>query len=287
MSYLHINNLYKSTDILSFKEVYCLEKIHGTSTHISWKDSEIKFFSGGEKYENFVKLFNIDVLTQKFTEIFGNTNVIVYGEGYGGKQQGMSGTYGKELKFIAFDVVVNDSWLNVPNAEDVAHKLGLEYVHYVQIPTTIEAIDAQRDADSVQAIRNGIGPGKMREGVILRPLIELTDSRGNRIITKHKRPEFTERQNEPKVVDDAKLEILKNAQAIADEWVTPMRLNHVLQGFPQDVGMESTQKVIKAMIEDVYREGKDEIVESKEASSAIGKATAKLLKAHLENKLYN
>jgi hypothetical protein len=30
MGYLHIDNLYKSQDILLFKRCYALEKIHGT-----------------------------------------------------------------------------------------------------------------------------------------------------------------------------------------------------------------------------------------------------------------
>ena len=58
MAYLHIDNLYKNQDILLFKECYALEKIHGTSAHISFDGSEVKYFSGGEKYEKFVADFN-------------------------------------------------------------------------------------------------------------------------------------------------------------------------------------------------------------------------------------
>jgi hypothetical protein len=42
--------------------------------------------------------------------------------------------------------------------------------------------------------------------------------------------------------------------------------------------IENTGIVIKAMIEDVTREAKGEIVESKEAMRAIGSATARLYK---------
>lgn len=34
MGYMHIDNLYKDARVLSFKHVYALEKIHGTSAHI-------------------------------------------------------------------------------------------------------------------------------------------------------------------------------------------------------------------------------------------------------------
>jgi hypothetical protein len=60
-----------------------------------------------------------------------------------------------------------------------------------------------------------------------------------------------------------------------------MRLEHILQRLPSDIGMEATPKVITAMIEDVYREAKGEILESKEAKAAIGKVTARLFKARI------
>src|SRR4051812_35507155 len=105
MGYLHIDNLYKAQEILEFKRVYALEKIHGTSAHVAWKDGQIRFFSGGEKHETFVKVFDVQALEQKFAERFGETgDVTVYGEAYGGKCQHMSATYGPAMKFVAFDV---------------------------------------------------------------------------------------------------------------------------------------------------------------------------------------
>ena len=171
MGYMKIPNLYKEIDILAFKECYAMEKIHGTSAHISWKEGKVGFFSGGEKHEKFVALFDEDELTEKFTELF-DCDVIVFGEAYGGKQQGMSHTYGKELKFVVFDVKVNETWLDVPNAEDVTNKLGLEFVYYNKISTDLKDIDAERDRPSTQAKRNGIEEDKISEGVVLRPLSE-------------------------------------------------------------------------------------------------------------------
>jgi len=282
MGYMKISNLYKSIDILMFKECYALEKIHGTSAHVRWKDGEVEFFSGGEKHDKFVKLFDKDFLTEKFTELF-DCDVVIYGEAYGGKQQGMSATYGKELKFVVFDVKVDGNWLDVPNAEDVATKLGLEFVEYEKITTNLKEVDRCRDEDSAMAIRNGIGSGKLREGVVLRPLMELIKNNGSRLIVKHKRDEFKETKTK-REVNPEKLKILQAAEAIANEWVTPMRLDHVLDalGNPDDVS--ETGKVIKAVIEDVFIEGKGEIVETKKAEQAIGKACAKLYKNKI-NKL--
>ncbi len=276
MGYMHIDNLYKNTEILLFKECYTLEKIHGTSAHISWKDKKVLLSPGGESSVRFTKLFDVKKLETKFKELF-DCDVVIYGEAYGGKCQGMSKTYGKDLKFIVFDVKVEDCWLDVTNGEDVATKLGLEFVGYHKVFTDLNLIDAERDMPSFQAVRNGCGNDKLREGIVLRPLMELKKNNGDRIIVKHKRDEFLETKTK-REVNPEQLKILEEANAIAEEWVTPMRLTHVLDKLKNPKEIEKTGMVIKAMTEDVFREADKEIVKSNEAKKAIGKLTAKLYK---------
>jgi len=292
MSYMHINNTYKAPDILLFKECYASEKIHGSSANLRYNKKAnpiLDYFSGGESHENFLKLFNHEELLAKM-EAIGAETLIVYGEVYGGKCQGMKDTYGPNMRFIAFEVQIDGCWLNVENADNVVKKLGLEFVHYKKIPATIESLNAERDMPSEQAFRNGCAvredekTWKKREGIVIRPLIELVKNNGERIISKHKREDFQERKTMQEI-DPDKLKILNNAEAIANEWVTKMRLEHVLDKFPKDVNMESTQKVIAAMIEDVEREARGEIIESKEARKAIGNRTVKLFKEVIKNRL--
>src|SRR4030067_2524627 len=275
MGYLHINNLYKDQNILLFKECYSLEKIHGTSAHIKWSSAQkqIFFFSGGEKHEKFVNLFDQEALLNKFTELFSDRDITIYGEAYGGKCQGMSHTYGKEFKFIAFDVEIYDRWRNVLKAEQICKDFGIELVDYVKIPTDLYTLNAEMNKDSAQAIRNGVGPGRPREGVVLRPLEEMILNNGARVISKHKREEFRETKS-TRDVDPEKLKILSEASEIAEEWETEIRLSHILDKMSQDTNVESTSKVIAAMLEDIYREAKGEIVESKDVSRAIGQKTA-------------
>lgn len=277
-----------------FKECYALEKIHGTSANISWAkyslngETELRFHSGGEKHERFVALFNAEQIKTKLIDLgYGDRNVQIFGEAYGGKQQGMSDTYGPSLKFIAFDVQLDGSnWLSVPKAEEFCKALGIEFVSYVKVSTDIKELDAQRDAPSVQAVRNGISEPRKREGVVLRPLIDLTDSFGNRIICKHKGDEFRETAS-PRVVDDpAKLQVLEDAEKIANEWVTMERLRHVLDKIPE-YGMDKMPVILKAMVEDVCREGSGEFVDNETVRKAITKKTATMFKEYLKNKLTN
>lgn len=292
MGYLHIDNLYKNQDILMFKECFAMEKIHGTSTHISWTSvNGLKFFSGGEKHEKFVQLFDQEKLKAGFLAT-GANDVTIYGEAYGGSQQGMSYLYGKQLKFIAFDVQIGQSWLSVSDAEQIVKSLGLEFVSYVKISTDVEAINSERDKDSVQAVLNGVdlsqlpeGKTAIREGVVLRPLIELTKNNGARIISKHKSDKFNERSTVQKIIDPAKLVVLEKAEAIVTEWCTYHRLEHIVQKLPENIHLESIPLVIKAMIEDIVREASGEIIDSKEARKAISTKTVILFKQYLQNKL--
>jgi hypothetical protein len=230
-----------------------------------------------------VSLFDEDTLTAAFT-MLGHPQVCVYGEAYGGSQQGQKWRYGDKLRFVAFDIEIGDSWLAVPQAYDVTQKLGIEFVHFKKVSTDLSSLDAERDAPSEQARRNGIEGDKPREGVVLRPLIELR-SNGERIICKHKRDEERETATPRKVVDPTLLTVLTKATEIADEWVTPTRLAHVLDKLGLDVQIERMRDVIAAMIEDVLREGASEITDSREARAAIGKKTAEIFKAKLKASL--
>lgn len=282
MGYMHIENLYrpKAQRILQLRSCYALEKIHGTSAAVHYRDGQLSFHAGGESHPRFVGLFDQPKLLAAF-QAMGHPTVSVYGEAYGGKQQGMSATYGKELCFAAFDVQIGDVWLDVPAADALVFALGLEFVPYVQVECTVEALDRERDRPSVIAERRGMGTDKQREGVVVRPLFELVTSDGERLMAKHKADDFAERQTPPKVVDPAALVVLQEAEAIALEWVTPMRLQHVLDKLPEATGMQHTPQVIKAMVEDVHREAAGEIATGKAVDAAIGKRAAALYKAHV------
>jgi RNA ligase len=286
MGYMHIDNLYKNQSVLMFKRCYALEKVHGTSAHVCYNEHEpnLRFFSGGEKHASFVALFDHDDLRTRIAAL-GHADVTIYGEAYGGKQQGMRATYGDALCFIAFDVRVGDAWLSVPDAAQVVEACGLEFVPFMEVSTGIDVLNLLRDAPSeVSGRRLGPDAGpRAREGIVIRPLTELTNNNGHRIIAKHKCDAFSERATPQKVVDPSKIAVLTAAADIAQEWVTPMRLSHVLDKLGNPSDMTATGPVIRAMLEDVYREGVGEVVESAAANAAIGKRTAQLFKDRLRS----
>lgn len=287
MGYMHIDNLYKNKAILLLRECYAMEKIHGTSAHVAWRQGDVHYHHGGEKRENFLACFNHEALVEAF-KAHSMPECVIYGEAYGGKQQKQAHRYGPVTKFVAFDVALGSEhrWLEVPTAHAVCTKLGIEFVHYVRTSTDIDNLNTLRDGFSEQARRNGMGD-HTQEGLVLRPLQELLLPHGNaRLICKHKRDDFRETFQPRKVTppDGPTLEILQAAEAIALEWVTPMRLEHVLQRVTER-GPEATRAVIDAMLEDVLREGAGEIVDSRETRKAISGAAAKLYKDWMQKEL--
>ena len=291
MAYKHIDNLYKNKDILFFRECFATEKVHGTSAHISYNEGTLSFFAGGTGHEGFVAIFDQEDLLQRFRNI-DVLSATVYGEAYGGKIMKMSDTYGKEIQFIAFEVKIGDVWLNVPDACAFVESLGLEFVPFIRVPTNIDTLNSIRDLPSEVAFRRGCGADKLREGIVLRPLIELRKNNGKRIVAKYKSDAFAERHHQPKVKKEQN-EVMIEAREIAEEWVTHMRLTHVMDkiravhGGQFDFSIEDTGDVIKAMIEDVTREAKGEILENKSVNREIGRKTALMFKEWVKSRAFS
>jgi len=248
---------------------------------------DINLFSGGAKHDSFVQLFDLNDLAQRM-----NANsydeLTVYGEVYGGKMQGMSHTYGLDMKFIAFEVKYGEYWLSVPQAEKIARNLGLDFVDYVKISTDINEIDAERDKPSSIALKLNLGE-KQREGVVLKPLVEVKLNNGKRVMAKHKRADFCETKSK-REIDPERAMALSDAQEIAEEWVTRMRLNHVIDAVASrlnldmdELGMQHTPEIIKEMVADVYKES--DIADTKDNRKAIGQYAAKIWLAYQKESL--
>lgn len=283
MGYMKIPNLYKDQTILEFKQVWVTEKIHGTSAWITYKYGQILFHSGGAKMDKFVKLFDEEKLKNKLYEIFGEKVIKIHGEHYGGKIQKMSDVYGKENAFAVFEIKVDDVFLSFDKVQTLCKDLELDIVHGEIVDCDVEILNKHRDLPSVQAKKNGIEEDKEREGIVIRPLQEYTLNNGDRVMAKHKGENFKETKTQREITPE-KLKILKDAESIAEEWVTHMRLMHVLDKI-EDPSVEKTGEVIKAMIDDIEIEAKDEIVINPTVNKQIGKKTSYLFRGYLKKQL--
>lgn len=177
----------EAVDMLKNCEWEFTEKIDGTNVRVVWDGHKVSFYGRTDRAELPKKLvealevaFGGEVNEQIFEEHFGETEVILYGEGYGAKIQKGGGDYRSDNAFILFDVQIGDLFLTRENVESVATYFGVEVVPIV-LTGTIE--------DGIQFVKvrpkSTIGVAKM-EGVVGRPRVELRDRRGNRVIVKIK-----------------------------------------------------------------------------------------------------
>jgi hypothetical protein len=113
--------------------------------------------------------------------------VTLYGEGYGARIQSGGGKYIRDgVDFVLFDVRVGEWWLKREDVHDVAEKLGLQAVPVMNVGTLQEAIEVTREG--FPSMRwAGVDRA---EGLVLRPVVELNDRAGRRVITKIKHRDF-------------------------------------------------------------------------------------------------
>jgi hypothetical protein len=240
----------------------------------------VRFFSGGSCHQTFCNLFDVKALTEMAHSI-DVPKWIIYGEAYGGKCQGMSKTYGVGLKFVAFEAKVNDMWLDTHKARKFADRFGIDFVWYTQSSTDIDELNKYRDQPSKQAEKCGMGNDKKSEGIVIRPLIEMSKNDGGRIMAKHKALEFCETKT-PRVITDEELRVLVQVKEIAEEWVTENRLSNILSHIEKELEIQDIPVLIDLMIEDVVREGEGELVKSRALVKAISRVTALMVKRRLQ-----
>ena len=134
----------------------------------------------------------VEYLDDKLTsaimvEEFQDKQVIIYGEGYGGKIQ-KGGGYSQTQKFIVFDIFVDGFWLKRSDVEEICNKLSLDIVPVIFTGSLNEA---------VYIVKNGflskIGDGSVKsEGLIGRTKVPLFTHHGERLITKLKTCDFVQ-----------------------------------------------------------------------------------------------
>lgn len=185
----------ETVEYLKDNKWLCSEKIDGTNIGIVWDGHKVSFQGRTERAQipaplvnKLNELFGGTVNEEMFEQKFGEMNVILFGEGYGPKIQKGGGLYRDDVSFILFDVYLPDQnlWLKRDAVEDIAKGFGIDVVDIILIGTLQEAIDFVKTKP-----KSHIGTANM-EGLVCRPVVEMLDRMGKRVITKIKVCDFTE-----------------------------------------------------------------------------------------------
>jgi hypothetical protein len=167
------------------------EKIDGTNVRLGWNPETSQILFMGRTDKASLPTFLLARLQQIFTAeklraIFPDAPVTVYGEGFGNRIQKTGNLYIPDgVDLILFDIRIGKWWLQRPDLEDIAGKLGIRIVPIVGQGTLSEAVELIM-ARTLKSIF-GDFPA---EGIVLKPLIELRDRAGQRVITKLKHGDF-------------------------------------------------------------------------------------------------
>ncbi len=166
------------------------EKIDGTNIRVYWDGYKVQFGGRTEKAQipsvlvNYLNsVFGTNEAEQIFEEKFGETEVLLFGEGYGPKIQN-GGAYRNDVSFILFDVLISGNYQPRESVEDIARAFGIDIVPIIFEGTIKEGVDfVKGHPDST------MGTAKM-EGLVGRPKVEMRDRCGKRIIVKIKWEDF-------------------------------------------------------------------------------------------------
>lgn len=166
------------------------EKIDGTNIRIHWDGHKVEFGGRTDKaqipkhlldYLN--STFNVAEAEEMFEQLFGEKDVILFGEGYGVKIQN-GGNYRSDVSFILFDVLIEENYQERHWVEETARAFGVDVVPIVLVGTI------QNGVDFVMSHPKSTIGNAWTEGVVGRPMVELKDRRGKRVIVKIKWDDF-------------------------------------------------------------------------------------------------
>jgi len=174
------------------------EKIDGTNIRLHQESAGVEVTVGGRTdnaqlppklVENMDNAGYLDISKwTKLSDKAGGAPITVYGEGYGaGIQKG--GQYREDKDFIVFDVRVGKWWLQHENVCEVADTLGLSVVPYIGMFSPKVAWHRISTGDYSSA-----WPGAKLEGFVGKPLVDLMDRKGDRVIMKVKVKDWEDRK---------------------------------------------------------------------------------------------
>lgn len=175
-------------------------KIDGTNMSYYWDGHVLEIHGKSENADISPKLrakMESILTAEKMSELFpvkydeaGNEipqKVIIYGEGYGVGIQGGGGYNSKENLFRVFDINIDGWWLEWDDVLDICAKLELETAPYYGEMTIAEAEEMVKPGFKCPISED---PELIAEGLVLRPIVQLFNKRGERIMVKIKYKDY-------------------------------------------------------------------------------------------------
>ena len=172
------------------------EKIDGTNVRVFWSASDKKLTFGGRTDNAQMPVTLMSYLNETFKpEMFGgfDSDVTLFGEGYGEKIQKGGGNYRKGVAFRLFDVLIGTWWLEPENVNGIAEQLNINTVPFqatiTELPKSLSDLVSIVGVLSSTAQEDG-GAGLQPEGIVARSCPLLFCRNGGRLMWKLKFRDF-------------------------------------------------------------------------------------------------
>lgn len=168
------------------------EKVDGTNIRVYWDGHSVTFGGRTERasipaplVNKLNERFGGEENAQIFEQLFGEREVILFGEGFGKGIQATGKFYNPDgVDFILFDLLIGNNYQPRESVEECAASFGIGVVPIVGFGTLECAVEfVKRNPKSM------LGDLPM-EGIVCRPCVELRDRCGERIICKIKWNDF-------------------------------------------------------------------------------------------------
>jgi len=168
------------------------EKINGTNICVEWTNNQL-WFGGKTGLNSSIPAFLINVLIKTFydkQEVFEseffNDDVLIVCEGYGKGIQEPDGSKlcpdGQNISII--DININGYWLVYDNCSSIAQNFGIKCVPWIGSGTLEDLHNTVK-----KGFKSSLG-NLIAEGIVAKPIFDLFNRGGERIITKLKYLDF-------------------------------------------------------------------------------------------------
>lgn len=186
----------KIVEYLKDNKWYFTEKVDGMNVRVHWDGYKISFYGRSKSAvlpehlkTKLTEMFINNKTEEMFEQLFGKQEVILFGEGYGHKIQCGDNYNSKECNFILFDVFTDNKYLPLEQVNQIAHSLNICSVPIILTETIDNAVKFVKSKPKSYIAEN---KEYEMEGLVGRPMTDIYDNEGNRIMVKIKARDFKE-----------------------------------------------------------------------------------------------
>lgn len=204
--YTDIENLRNFPRLIADgEEVVCTEKIHGTNCRVGLVRGE--WMAGSRELRRqttSTPASNIYWYPTTLPEVramleslsVGSQSVVLYGEVYGSKIQNLS--YGKTgtMGFLAFDLAIDGRFVGFDDFKGACGAYGVPIA-----PVLYRGAFSLAEVRAVSTGNSTVGGGHIREGVVVKPVVERVDPKVGRVILKYLNDDYLLQKESGRVSD--------------------------------------------------------------------------------------